>query len=134
MSELSQTINATFADLLQSTALAHIATLGPDGAPQSSPVWFDWDGEVLLFSQTKDRQKYKNVRRDARIAISIVDPQNPYRYLEIRGHVVRIDEDPDKAFINKMSAKYTGDPIYAFEQPGAQRVVIVVQPAHITHM
>ncbi len=134
MSELSQTINATFADLLQSTALAHIATLGPDGAPQSSPVWFDWDGEFLLFSQTKDRQKYKNVRRDARIAFSIVDPQNPYRYLEIRGRVARIDEDPDKAFINKMSAKYTGDPNYAFDKPGAQRVVIVIQPEHITHM
>ncbi len=99
-------IPASHADLLDSTALAHAATIGPDGEPQNNPVWFGWDGEFIRFSQTKTRQKYKNVQRDARVALSIVDPTNPYRYLEVRGTVVGIEEDPDRAFINAMAQKY----------------------------
>ena len=101
-----------YRDLLDTTALAHIATLGPNGEPQSNPVWFGWDGQHLRFSQTKTRQKYRNLKRDPRIALSIVDPNNPYRYLEIRGRVVRIDEDPDLAFINSMAKKYIGQERY----------------------
>jgi len=121
-------------DLLDSTALAHVATVGPNGEPQVNPVWFDWDGEHILFSQTKTRQKFKNVQRDARIALSIVDPENPYRYLEVRGTVARIDEDPDKAFIDKMAQKYLGQEKYPWNQPGDQRVVIVVRPERTTSM
>ena len=120
-------------DLLETTALAHIATIGPDGAPQSTPVWFDWDGEHLLFSQTTDRQKYRNLKRDPRIAISIVDPANPYRYLEIRGVVTKIEEDPERAFINSMAKKYMGQDVYPY-RPEDKRVVVYVQPQHTTHM
>lgn len=91
-------IPADAADLLASTALAHVATIGPDGAPQVNPVWFDWDGRYLRFSQTARRQTYRSVRRDPRIAVSIVDPGNPYRSLELRGVVARIEPDPDLAF------------------------------------
>ena len=65
------TIPSKYTDLLKSKALAHVATIGPDGAPQSNPVWFDWDGEHLLFSQTKTRQKYKNVQRNPQVALSL---------------------------------------------------------------
>ena len=65
-------------------ALAHVATIGPDGEPQSSPVWFDWDGSHLKFSLTTTRQKYRNLQRDKRVSLSIVDPSNLYRYIEIR--------------------------------------------------
>jgi PPOX class probable F420-dependent enzyme len=119
-------------DILQSTALAHVATLGPDGEPQSNPVWFDWDGEHVKFSQTKARQKYRNVKRDSRIALSIVDPEDPYRYLEIRGIVERIDEDPDLGFINSMSKKYRGEDEYRNHRPGDERVVVIVRPEHTT--
>ena len=119
-------------DLLESTALAHVATLGPDGEPQSNPVWFDWDGEHVKFSQTKTRQKYRNVKRDPRIPLSIVDPEDPYRYLEIRGVVERIDEDPDLAFINSMSKKYRGEDKYKNHRPGDERVVVFVRPDHTT--
>jgi PPOX class probable F420-dependent enzyme len=68
-----------YEDLLESTALTHVATIGPHGEPQNNPVWFDWDGEHVKFSQTKTRQKYQNLNRDRRIALSIVDPENPYR-------------------------------------------------------
>ena len=119
-------------DLLESTALVHVATLGPSGEPQCNPVWFDWDGEYVKFSQTKTRQKYRNVNRDPRIALSIVDPEDPYRYLEIRGVVERIDVDPNLAFINSMSKKYRGEDEYRNHRPGDERVVVVVRPEHTT--
>jgi PPOX class probable F420-dependent enzyme len=119
-------------DILKSTALAHVATLGPDGEPQSSPVWFDWDGEHVKYSQTKTRQKYRRVKRDPRIALSIVDPEDPYRYLEVRGVVERVDEDPHLAFINSMSKKYRGEDEYRNHRPGDERVVVFVRPEHTT--
>ncbi|MDQ4099885.1 MAG: PPOX class F420-dependent oxidoreductase [Chloroflexota bacterium] len=135
MASTTQTvIPADKLDLLESTALAHVATLGPNGEPQNNPVWFDWDGEYLLFSQTTTRQKYRNLQNDPRVALSIVDPDNPYRYLEVRGTVVDFRPDPDFAFINKMSAKYTGNDVYQGAMPGEERVVIVVRPEHTTSM
>lgn len=127
-------IPAGYKDLLESTALAHIATIGPHGEPQVNPVWFDWDGEHVRFSQTKTRQKYRNLQRDPRIALSIVDPQNPYRYLEVRGRVVGIEEDPDRAFINAMAKKYLGQDVYPWHRPGDERVVILVEPERTTQM
>lgn len=118
-------------DLLESTALAEVATIGPDGAPQVSPVWFGWDGQLLSFSQTKTRQKYRNLRRDARLALAIVDLANPYRYLEIRGQVVKFIDDPDKAFINAMSKKYLGQEPYPWNQPEDERVIVLVEPERV---
>jgi PPOX class probable F420-dependent enzyme len=119
-------------DLLESTALAHIATLGPRGEPQSSPVWFGWDGDYVKFSQIKPRQKYKTLNRYPRLALSIVDPENHLRYLEIRGVVDRIEEDPDLDFINSMSKKYLGKDRYPNHRPGDERVVVFVRPKHTT--
>ncbi len=127
-------IPESYEDLLASTAVAHIATIGPHGEPQNNPVWFGWDGEHLMFSQTKTRQKYRNIKRDPRIAVSIVDPENHLRYLEVRGEVVRIDEDPDLEFINSMAKKYLGLDKYPYHQPGDERVVIVIEPRHATYM
>lgn len=121
-----------YADILQSKSVAHIATIGPHGEPQSSPVWFGWDGEHVLFSLTKARQKYHNLQRNPRIALSITDPKEILRYLEIRGQVVRVDEDPNLDFINSMAKKYLGLDKYPWHQPGEERVVIVVQPEHTT--
>jgi PPOX class probable F420-dependent enzyme len=127
-------IPENYQDLLESTALAHVATIGPDGEPQNNPVWFGWDGEHVKFSQTKGRQKYRNLGRDPRIAFSIVDPENPYRYLEIRGEVARVEEDPDIAFISAMAKKYMGVDRYPYHRPGDERVVIFVKPRHTTQM
>lgn len=124
----------THADLLDSTALAHVATVGPGGEPQTSPVWFDWDGTYLKFSQTTGRQKYKNLNAEPRIAVSIVDPTNPYRYLEVRGTVAAIDDDPDNAFIDSMAKKYINQDKYPWHQPGDQRVVVKVEPKHTSQM
>ncbi|MDQ4062769.1 MAG: PPOX class F420-dependent oxidoreductase [Actinomycetota bacterium] len=123
-----------YEDLLESTALVHVATIGPHGEPQNNPVWFGWDGEHVKFSQTKGRQKYRNLGRDPRIAFSIVDPENAYRYIGIRGEVDRIEEDPDLDFINAMAKKYLGMDKYPYHQPGDERVVIFVKPQHTTQM
>jgi PPOX class probable F420-dependent enzyme len=123
-----------YEDLLRSTAVAHVATIGPKGEPQVNPVWFDWDGEHVKISQTKTRQKYKNVGRDPHIALSIVDPENHLRYIEIRGEVVRVEEDPNIDFISSMAKKYLGVDRYPNHQPGDERIVLYVEPRRTTQM
>lgn len=132
---MTDVIPATHTDLLESSALAHVATIGPHGEPQSSPVWFDWDGTFLRFAQVSGyQQKVRNLTRDPRIALSIVDPANAYRYLEVRGRVERIEADPDWAFINAMTKKYLGQDSYPFGKPGDEWLVVVIRPERTTLM
>jgi PPOX class probable F420-dependent enzyme len=126
------TIPESHLDILQSPALAYIATLGPKGEPQVSAVWLLWDGTHLLFAFNKKRQKYRNLLRDPRVAIAITDIANPYRALEIRGTVARIDEDPNFRFINAASQKYLKRDATPEETgPAEERVMIVVEPKHV---
>ena len=122
-------------DILQSTTLAHVATIGPKGEPQVTPVWFVWDGTHILFSMNKVRQKYRNLVREPRIALSLVDPNNLYRSIEIRGKV-RVDEDVNYRFVNSVVTKKYTNQEYTDQnpnpnlKPGEERVVIVVEPEH----
>jgi PPOX class probable F420-dependent enzyme len=119
-------------DILQSTVLAHVATIGPKGEPRVSPLLFDWDGTHILFGMNKASQKYRNLLREPRIALSLVDPTNPYRSLEIRGKVARIDEDLDARFANSLIRKYLNRDRNTDEiQPGEERVIIVVEPERV---
>ena len=120
---------ALFADDVQ--AFSHVATTGPDGEPQSSPVWVSTDGEHVLFSLTTGRQKYRNLVADPRVALSVLKPDDAYSYLEVRG-TVTIEPDPDNAFIDAMARKYTEHDSYPWHQPGDERVVVHVTPAHTT--
>jgi len=122
------------ADILEKKAFASVATIGPDGEPQNNPVWFDWDGEFVRFSQTTTRRKYRNLLRDGRVALSILDPDDPYRYIEIRGEMVAVEDDGETAFINSMAAKYLGLDEYPWHQEGDERVVVVIRPVHTTVM
>ncbi|MGE3329022.1 MAG: TIGR03618 family F420-dependent PPOX class oxidoreductase [Acidimicrobiia bacterium] len=130
----ARTIPADYVDLLSSTALVHVATIGPDGAPQNNPVWFGWDGTHVMFSQTAGRQKHRNLKANPKVALSIVDPTNPYRYLEIRGIVAAIVDDENNAFIDSMAQKYLGEAEYPWRQPGDHRVVVKVLPVKTTQM
>jgi PPOX class probable F420-dependent enzyme len=121
-------------DILGKRSFAHIATVGPKGEPQSSPVWVDWDGTYVKFSQTTSRQKYRNLQREPRIALSVLDPDQPYRYVEVRGRIARIEEDQDNAFINRMAKKYIDEDVYPWSQPGEERIVVYVEPEHATAM
>jgi PPOX class probable F420-dependent enzyme len=126
------TIPDNYADLLDKKTFWHIATMGPDDEIQSSPVWGGWDGEHFVFSLTRSRQKYENLVRNPTIAVSGTDPDDPYRYLEIRGTVVRVDDDSSNEFIDSMAKKYMGVDEYPMHRPGDHRVVMVVMPTHTT--
>lgn len=127
-------IPASHADLVTRPVLAHVATLGPKGEPQNNPVWFDMQDGLIRFSQTTTRQKLRNVQKDGRASFSIVDPENPYRYLEIRATLERIEPDPDFAFIDSMARKYLGEDRYPWGQPGDERVVLHFRPEHTSQM
>jgi PPOX class probable F420-dependent enzyme len=123
----------THRDLLQEANIAHLATARPDGALQSNPVWFEWDGEHIKISQTKARQKLRNVNTDPHVALSVTDPENPYRYLEVRGVVDRVEDDPQREFVEVLSQRYMGKP-YPYHQPEDERVVVYIRPEDTSSM
>jgi PPOX class probable F420-dependent enzyme len=115
-------------DLFKKKAFAHLATLMPDGKPQSTPVWVDYDGKHLVINTAQGRQKDKNMQRDGRVALSIADPDNPYRYLEVRGRVVERTLNGADQHIDAMAKKYLGQDKYPYRQPGEVRVLYKVEP------
>src|SRR3954451_11694448 len=98
---------ASHQDLLDRPLFAHLATVRPDGSPQSGMMWFAWDGNRARFSHTRTRQKVRNVAYEPRVSFHLVDPENPYRTLEVRGRVESIDADPDAAFYRSLQERYT---------------------------
>jgi PPOX class probable F420-dependent enzyme len=124
----SDVSRASTGDLLTRTAIAHLATVRPDGTLQNNPVWFEWDGEHIKMSTLKARQKYRNLTHDPRVALSVTDPDNPYRYLEVRGVVENIEDDPAREFIDHLSERYMGKRPYPYHQPDDERVTFYVRP------
>jgi PPOX class probable F420-dependent enzyme len=125
-------IPASHVDLFKKKAFAHLATLMPNGQPQSTPVWVDYDGRYVLINTAEGRQKDKNLQRDGRVALSITDPDNPYRYLEVRGHVAERTRNGADAQIDALAKRYLGKDKYPFGQPGEVRVIYKVAPDHTT--
>lgn len=101
-------IPSDFHDLLDEPLIGHLATIGPDGRPQVNPVWYLWDGEHLLISMQAVTRKYQNLVANPAMAISIVDPTNPGRYLEIRGDATTFERFLTLEFANQLAVKYTG--------------------------
>ena len=99
----------------------------PDGTPQVTPVWFDFDGTNLIFNSARGRQKDLNVRRDPRVSMTIIDPENPYRYVEVRGRVTDITQEGARDSINKLAKKYLGKNVYP-GPPDEVRVIYRVKP------
>ena len=128
---MGKEIPLEFTDLLHKKAFAHLGTVMPDGSPQVTPVWFDADGEHLRVNSARGRLKDKNMERDPRVALSIVDPDNPYRRLEIRGRVVAITEDGADAHIDALAKKYMGVDKYPLRQPGERRVIYLIRPEQV---
>jgi PPOX class probable F420-dependent enzyme len=121
-------------DLFQKRALAHLATLMPAGQPQVTPVWVEFDGRHVIINTAEGRQKDKNLQRDKRVALSLVDPDNPYRYLEVRGTVVERTHEGADASIDALAKKYLGKDKYPFRQPNEVRVLYKIEPEHATTM
>ena len=123
-----------YADLFQKKAFASLGTLMPDGRPQVTPVWVDYDGKHVLVNSARGRKKDENMRRDPRVSVAIIDPDNPYRYLEIRGRVSEVTEQGAAQHIDKMAKKYLDKDKYPFAQPGEVRVLYKIEPEHVSSM
>ncbi|MCZ6772248.1 MAG: PPOX class F420-dependent oxidoreductase [Proteobacteria bacterium] len=123
-----------YRDLFEKKGFAHLATLMPSGQPQVTPVWCDFDGTYVIVNSAKGRQKDRNMRRDPRVTLTISDPDNPYRYLEVRGRVAVITEDGAEEHIDRMAKKYLGQDKYPYRQPDEVRVLYKVEPEQFSHM
>lgn len=123
-----------YLDLFQKKAFANLATLMPDGSPQVTPVWVDFDGTHVLVNSARGRQKDKNMQKNAKVSLSIMDPDNPYRYLEIRGTVDVVTEQGADAHIDKMAKKYMGKDTYPFRRPEEKRVIYKIKPSRTSQM
>jgi PPOX class probable F420-dependent enzyme len=127
---MALTFNEATKSLIDGKTFPILATLNPDGAPQTSVLWSKREGDTLVFSTARGRRKELNLRRDGRVSLSIFDPENPYNYVEIRG-TVEITEEGGRELINELSHKYL-DKEYPAEDESVVRVVVRVTPTKIT--
>lgn len=123
-----------YKDILQKKAFANLATVNPDGTPQVTPVWVDYDGAHIRFNTAKGRLKDKNLRRNPVVALSIQDPDNPYRYLQVRGRVADVTETGADAHIDSLAKKYLGQDKYPYRRPGEVRVIYRITPERVQTM
>lgn len=129
------TIPNEYLDLLeQKKAFAELATVMPDGSPQVTPVWFDYKGGVIRVNSAKGRTKTRNMTEGALVALSIMDPDNPYRYMQIRGKVTRATEEGATAHIDSLAKKYIDKDKYPWSRPGEVRVTFEITPQSVQTM
>lgn len=125
-------IPSNYADLLERPLFGHLGTVKPDGTPQVTPIWFQYDGELLYFTTATNRAKYAFMRANPNVALSVNDPEQPYRYIEVRGVVESLDPDEGGAQFDALAARY-GLPLRASQLDDLpQRVRVVVRPVHCT--
>jgi len=117
--------------LFQQKNLIFISTINSDGSPQLTPVWGDYDGEHVLVNTAEGRLKHKNVLRDPRVAISVVDHSNPLNMTTIKGKVIEIIPDYDYVHANKLTKQYMGIDEYPFKRDGEKRIIFKIKPVKI---
>ena len=126
MSELSAAERA----FLEEPFVGIVTTIAPDGSPQSTVVWVDVDDEGPSINTAYGRVKPRNLARDPRLSLVVVDPGDPYRWIKVNGTGTLIDEGAD-AHIDRLSKKYTGRDVYASRQPGEKRVTVRITPERV---
>jgi PPOX class probable F420-dependent enzyme len=114
--------------LMHKKAFAHLATLMPDGTPQVTPVWFDYVGGKVRVNTAKGRVKARTMTEGAKVARAIVDPDNDYRYIQIRGVVSKVTEEGADAHIDALAKKYLGKDKYPWASPDQVRVIMEIEP------
>ena len=119
--------------LFENKDFAHVATLNADGSPQNSAVWIGLDGDLVTFNTAEGRLKTKNVARDGRVAISVVNQENPYENLIIQGKVVELAHDGADDDIDALAKRYLDADSYPFRQPGEERVIVKIEPEKVNH-
>jgi len=129
------TIPADFSEVLnQKKSFAHLATLMPDGSPQVTPVWFDMVGNRIRVNTARGRVKDRNMKEGAFVAVSILDPDNAYRHIAIRGKIVKETEEGADAHIDSLAFKYMGKEKYPFRTPTEVRVIYEIEPISVSSM
>jgi PPOX class probable F420-dependent enzyme len=131
---MAEVIPEKFRDLFDKKAFANVATLMPDGRPQVTPMWCEYDGAHVVVNSAKDRVKDRNMRRDPRVSLAVVDPDNPYRHIQVMGRVIEITEDGADAHIDKLAKKYLNVDKYPNRKPGEVRVIYKIRPERISSM
>ncbi|MGD1211645.1 MAG: PPOX class F420-dependent oxidoreductase [Candidatus Acidiferrales bacterium] len=123
-----------YLDLFRKKSFAQLATLMPDGSPHVAPVWVEYDGRHIVINTAKGRIKDRNMRRDPRVGLDLLDPDNPYRHLSIRGRVTDITEDGADEHIDKLTQKYIGQDHYPYRGSGEVRVIYKIEPQTVHAM
>ncbi len=127
-------ISPGFLKLLQEPAFCQLATLMPDGSPQVTQVWVDTDGEHILINTAQGRQKERNVRRDPRVGVNVVDPANAWRIAMVRGRVVEVTTAGADQLIDQLAKKYLNEDAYPFRRPEEVRVTLKVLPEKVNEI
>ena len=127
-------LNERQRQLLKEPNLAHVVTLMRDGVPQSTPVWVDYADGYVLINTAEGRQKTRNLRRDPRIALSVVDRNRAGNYVEVRGRVVEMTRDGADEHYASLARKYFGPEAKPRMTPGEQRIIVKIQPSYIGGM
>lgn len=122
-----------YRDIFGKKAFAHLATVGARGTVQVTPVWVDFDGTHVRFNTARGRVKDRNMQRSPQVTLSVQDPDNPYRYVQIRGRVEMTTDGAD-AHIDALAKKYLGKDTYPYRQPGEVRVTFKIRPEHVQGM
>ncbi len=115
-------------DLFEKPIAAGLATLMPNGQPQVTPVWVDYDGEYVRVNTARGRQKDRNMGKRAKVTLLLIDPSNMYHWAEVRGHIAEVTEQGAEAHIDSLSKKYTGNPKYKKQNPAEVRVMYKIMP------
>ena len=128
---MSTQIPDEFRALLTGPNFAHLATTMKDGSPQVTPVWVDLEDDLVIINTADGRVKANNMDRTGKVALSVADPENPYRYIQVRGEVAeKTHEDADK-HIDEMAKKYMGVDTYPYHDPNVTRVIFKVRPTSV---
>ena len=123
-----------YRDIFDKKAFVHLATIGPDGRPQVTPVWVDFDGTHIRINTARGRIKDRNLQTTPQVALSVQDPENPYRYVQVRGRVVEMTEQGADAHIDALAKKYLGLDRYPNRAPGEKRVIVKISPESVQGM
>jgi PPOX class probable F420-dependent enzyme len=137
MSQTTETgvrIPESHRDIIEAKNFAHLATLMPGGSPQVTPVWVELEGDLLEVNSALNRQKDRNIERDPRVALSVQDSANPYRYIQVRGRVVERTTEGAGRHIDRLAKKYLGVEVYPGHRPGETRVIYTIRPEKVQAM
>jgi PPOX class probable F420-dependent enzyme len=128
---MADTLSTKARDLIARPVLASLATLNPDGSPQITPLWVDREGDDVVFNTAEGRVKARNLERDARVAVSVIDPDDPYNVIAFRGTVIDVTTDGADAHIDALAKKYLGVDSYPMRREGEVRIKVTVRTDHI---